>query len=67
MSTKMFSVYLEEVGEDHVLLPALDFMSIDANDEPQVLQIRTKLKKALEAHPEKKLFITQGYIGSDRG
>jgi aspartate kinase len=62
MSTKMFSVYLEEVGEDHVLLPALDFMSIDANDEPQVLQIRTKLKKALEAHPEKKLFITQGYI-----
>ena len=46
MSTKMFSVYLDEVGEDHVLLPALDFMAIDANDEPQVLQIRTKLKKA---------------------
>jgi aspartate kinase len=62
MSTKMFSVYLEEIGEDHVLLPALDFMSIDANDEPQVLQIRAKLQKSLEAHPGKKLFITQGYI-----
>jgi aspartate kinase len=62
MSTKMFSVYLEEMGEDHVLLPALDFMSIDANDEPQVLQIRAKLQKSLEAHPGKKLFITQGYI-----
>jgi aspartate kinase len=37
-------------------------MSIDANDEPQVLTIRTKLKKALEAYPGKDLFITQGYI-----
>lgn len=62
MSTKMFSVYLEEMGEDHVLLPALDFMSIDADDEPQVLQIRARLKKVLEQHADKKLFITQGYI-----
>jgi aspartate kinase len=62
MSTKLFSIYLEEVGEDHVLLPALDFMSIDANDEPQVLQIRTRLQKALANHPDKKMFITQGYI-----
>jgi aspartate kinase len=62
MSTKLFSIYLEEVGEDHVLLPALDFMSIDANDEPQVLQIRTKLQKTLSLHADKKLFITQGYI-----
>lgn len=62
MSTKLFSIYLEEVGEDHVLLPALDFMSIDVNDEPQVLQIRAKLQKALSLHPDKKLFITQGYI-----
>jgi len=62
MSTKMFSIYLESIGLQHVLLPALDFMSIDANDEPQVLTIRTKLKKALEAYPGKDLFITQGYI-----
>jgi len=62
MSTKLFSIYLEEVGEDHILLPALDFMSIDANDEPQVLQIRTRLQKALANHPNKKMFITQGYI-----
>lgn len=62
MSTKMFSVYLESIGLQHVLLPALDFMSIDANDEPQVLTIRTKLKKALEAYPGVDLFITQGYI-----
>jgi len=62
MSTKLFSYYLEEKGQDHVLLPALDFMAIDANDEPQVLAIRTKLLKALEGHPGKPIFITQGYI-----
>jgi len=62
MSTKLFSYYLEEKGQDHVLLPALDFMAIDANDEPQVLTIRAKLLKALESHPGKPIFITQGYI-----
>lgn len=62
MSTKLFSYYLEEKGQDHVLLPALDFMSIDANDEPQVLAIRARLLKALESHTEKPIFITQGYI-----
>ena len=62
MSTKLFSCYLEEKGIDHVLLPALDFMSIDANDEPQVPVIKSKISKVLEQHTAKKLFITQGYI-----
>ena len=62
MSTKLFSYYLEEKGQDHVLLPALDFMAIDANDEPQVLAIRAKLLKALESHAGKPIYITQGYI-----
>lgn len=62
MSTKLFSIYLEEKGLDHVLLPALDFMTIDANDEPQVPAIRTRILKALESHPGKTIFITQGYI-----
>jgi aspartate kinase len=34
MSTRLFSVYLEEQGINHVLLPALEFMRIDANEEP---------------------------------
>lgn len=62
MSTKLFSIYLEEQGIDHALLPALEFMSIDANDEPQVAAIRHKLNAILAQHPNKKLFITQGYI-----
>ena len=62
MSTKLFCIYLEERGIDHLLLPALEFMSIDANEEPQLLSIRTKLNQLLSQHNDKKLFITQGYI-----
>ena len=40
LSTKLFSVYLEEQNISHELIPALEFMSIDHNDEPQVEAIR---------------------------
>ena len=62
MSTKMFSIYLEETGIDHALLPALEFMSIDSNDEPQIGTIKVKLNQLLKQHKGKKLFVTQGYI-----
>lgn len=62
LSTKLFSIYLEEIGADHALLPALDFMMIDANDEPQIGSIRVKLAQRLDQYKNKKLFITQGYI-----
>ncbi|HLK28358.1 MAG TPA: aspartate kinase [Puia sp.] len=62
LSTKLFSVYLDEKGIDHVLLPALEFMSIDGNDEPQIGSIKVKLSQLLKKHKSKSLFITQGYI-----
>jgi len=62
LSTKLFSVYLEERGVDHMLLPALEFMSIDAHDEPQIGSIKVKLSQLLDKNKSKKLFITQGYI-----
>lgn len=62
LSTKLFSVYLEENKVDHVLLPALEFMVIDVHDEPQLAAIRSKLMPLLRQHSDKKLFITQGYI-----
>ena len=40
LSTKLFSCYLEEKQVDHYLLPALEFMSIDHNGEPQVGSIK---------------------------
>lgn len=62
MSTKLFSVYLEEQGIDHLLLPALEFMTIDGNEEPQLGSIKIKLSQLLQQNNNKKLFITQGYI-----
>lgn len=62
LSTKLFSVYLEEQGIPHTLLPALEFMTIDSYDEPQIGSIKVKLSQQLEQHKDKKLFITQGYI-----
>ena len=62
LSTKLFSVYLEEAGIPHILLPALEFMSIDSEDEPQLDLIRIRLTELLARYPGNSLFITQGYI-----
>lgn len=62
LSTKIFSTYLEEQGIDHALLPALEFMTIDAYDEPQIGSIRIRLGQILQQQKDKKLFVTQGYI-----
>ncbi len=62
LSTKLFCTYLEEQGIDHLLLPALEFMSIDSYDEPQIGSIKVKLSQILQQHKTKKLFVTQGYI-----
>ncbi len=62
MSTKLFSIYLEEAGYKNVLLPALDFMAIDNNDEPDMDFIRSRLQDLLKDNEKDELFITQGYI-----
>ena len=62
LSTKLFSIYLEEIGVDHLLIPALDFMTIDNYDEPQIGSIKVKLTQILQRNKDKKIFITQGYI-----
>ncbi len=62
LSTKLFSVYLEEQGINHKLLPALEFMSINQFDEPQIGSIKIKLSQLLKKHKNTNLFVTQGYI-----
>jgi len=62
LSTKLFSIYLQEQNVPHVWLAALDFMTIDAAGEPQVGSIKVKLSQILQSHKNEKLFITQGYI-----
>lgn len=62
LSTNMFQLYLEENGANSVLLPALDFMRIDKNSEPDNAFIAENLKKILAENPGKEIYITQGYI-----
>ena len=62
LSTALFHYYLEEIGIDSILLPALNFMRINANEEPDMKYIQANLKSELVQYPDKKLFITQGYI-----
>jgi aspartate kinase len=62
LSTALFHYYLEEINIDSTLLPALNFMRIDENEEPDMNYIETNIKQELENHPSADLFITQGYI-----
>ena len=62
LSTKLFCTYLEEQGQDHLLLPALEFMSSDHYEEPQIGSIKVKLTQLLQQHKDTKIFVTQGYI-----
>jgi aspartate kinase len=62
LSTALFHFYLQELNIDSVLLPALNFMKIDDNDEPMMNYIEEHLTKELNKYPNANLFITQGYI-----
>ncbi|MCT1525793.1 aspartate kinase [Sphingobacterium hotanense] len=62
LSTTLWHFHLEEIGIKSVLLPALDFMKIDEDNEPVIPFINEKLSAILANHPENTLFITQGYI-----
>lgn len=62
LSTALFHFFLEENNIPSVLLPALNFMRIDENEEPDLPLISEQLKKDLTQYPGANLFITQGYI-----
>jgi aspartate kinase len=62
MSTMLFSLFLEEAKIEHALLPALDFMRLDQNEEPDLAWIQEKLIGVLASHATKQIFVTQGYI-----
>lgn len=62
LSTQIFEAYLQEEGVNSALLPALDFMVIDADNEPIMSEISTKLAATLAPVKDKQIFITQGFI-----
>lgn len=62
ISTNLFQIYQEELGRDSALIPALDYMAIDAHGEPVSKAISAKLDALIKRWPKTTTFITQGYI-----
>ncbi len=62
LSTNMFQLYLEETGVQSALIPALEYMRIDKNSEPDTAYIAENIKKILDETPGKQIYVTQGYI-----
>ncbi len=62
LSTELFYQHLQERKINARLLPALHFMSIDENEEPELEKIEQRLKPLLASLKNVDVIITQGYI-----
>ena len=62
LSTTIFQLYLNEIGEKSALLPALEYMRIDKNSEPDTNYIAENLAIQLAEQPGNTIYITQGFI-----
>ncbi|GAB4250795.1 MAG: aspartate kinase [Vicingaceae bacterium] len=62
ISTALMHLYLNEQQIDNKLIPALDFMRIDKNEEPDAFYIKENLNRILNENKAQNLFITQGFI-----
>lgn len=61
-STEFFYYHLRERKIESRLLPALHFMSIDENQEPELDKIGERLQALLPSMDKQDVLITQGYI-----
>lgn len=66
LSTALFQFYLEENGIKSSLLPALQFMRIDKDLEPDDFYIQENLNRLLNEQKDCNIFITQGFICRNR-
>src|SRR5690349_14518457 len=62
ISTELFYHHLQERKVSSRLLPALHFMSIDENEEPELEKISRRLKPLVGSLNNIDIIITQGYI-----
>lgn len=65
LSTYIFSAYIRQEGVNVQLLPALDFMRIDRNNEPDNFYIRQNIHRIIDELPAADVYITQGFICLD--
>lgn len=62
LSTALMHYYLNEQQIDSVLTPALNFMRIDKDGEPDLFYIKENINREIANNPKHNLFITQGFI-----
>lgn len=65
LSTFMFNCFLKQEGVSSTILPALSFMRIDKNKEPDLFYIKQDLKSVMDAAKDVNIYITQGFICLD--
>ncbi len=62
ISTELFYHHLQERKIGARMLPALHFMSIDENDEPELEKIGERVRPLVETLGNVDILVTQGYI-----
>ena len=62
MSTNLMNLYLIEQGISVAFIPALEYMRIDKNAEPDFKYIEQHLKQHISANPDAQIYVTQGFI-----
>ncbi|PQJ18331.1 aspartate kinase [Nonlabens tegetincola] len=65
LSTFIFSRFLIQEGINAVLLPALDFMRVDQQHEPDSFYIQQNLNRIIDDNQQADIYITQGFICLD--
>ena len=62
ISTSLFHLLLKEQNIKSYLLPALNFMRIDKDGEPDAFYIKESITRELKKHGSDTIIITQGFI-----
>ena len=62
ISTSLMKAHLDEQGVRCAMVPALEYMRINADGEPDMKYISSHLRRQLELEPDADVWLTQGYI-----
>ena len=62
ISTTMVRTYMAQQGKDVVLMPALDYMRINTEGEPDLIATEQLLQQQMEKYGAHRYIITQGFI-----
>lgn len=65
LSTYMVNSYLKQEGVSSTLLPALNFMKIDTDKDPDINYIKEHFKLTINKAEDSEIYITQGFICLD--